>query len=64
MIVDRAVSKSLKNNEKNIKKEKGLVSSEKRSELFNQKPVTIWLTGLSGSKNNHCYVVRKKINGY
>lgn len=62
MIVDRAVSKSLKNNEKNIKKEKGLVSSEKRSELFNQKPVTIWLTGLSGSgKTTIAMLLEKKL---
>ena len=62
MIVDRAVSKSLKNNEKNIKKEKGLVSSEERSELFNQKPVTIWLTGLSGSgKTTIAMLLEKKL---
>ena len=62
MIVDRAVSKSLKNSEKNIKKEKGLVSSEKRSELFNQKPVTIWLTGLSGSgKTTIAMLLEKKL---
>ena len=62
MIVDRAVSKSLKNSEKNIKKEKGLVSSEKRSELFNQKPVTIWLTGLSGSgKTTVAMLLEKKL---
>ncbi|MEC8753617.1 MAG: sulfate adenylyltransferase subunit CysN [Verrucomicrobiota bacterium] len=62
MIVDRAVSKSLKNNEKNIKKEKGLVSLEKRSELFNQKPVTIWLTGLSGSgKTTIAMLLEKKL---
>ena len=62
MIVDRAVSKSLKNNDKNIKKEKGLVSSEKRSELFNQKPVTIWLTGLSGSgKTTIAMLLEKKL---
>jgi len=62
MIIDRAVSKSLKNNEKNIKREKGLVSSEKRSELFNQKPVTIWLTGLSGSgKTTIAMLLEKKL---
>ena len=62
MIVDRAVSKSLKNNDKNIKKEKGLVSSEKRSGLFNQKPVTIWLTGLSGSgKTTIVMLLEKKL---
>ena len=62
MIVDRAVSKSFKNNDKNIKKEKGFVSSEKRSELFNQKPVTIWLTGLSGSgKTTIAMLLEKKL---
>ena len=50
------------NNEKNIKKEKGLVSSEKRNELFNQKPVTIWLTGLSGSgKTTIAMLLEKKL---
>ena len=62
MIIDRAVSKSLKNDEKNIKREKGLVSFEERSELFNQKPVTIWLTGLSGSgKTTIAMLLEKKL---
>ena len=52
MIVDRVVSKSNKNNLKiseNISKVSSLVTTEMRSDLLKQKPVTIWLTGLSGS---------------
>ena len=62
MIVDRAVSKNLKKNEKNLKQEKSLVSLEQRKELFNQKPITIWLTGLSGSgKTTIAMLLEKKL---
>ena len=62
MIVDRVVSKNLKKNEKNLKQEKSLVSLEKRKKLFNQKPITIWLTGLSGSgKTTIAMLLEKKL---
>ena len=52
MIVDRIVSKSKPQSldiTKNISKVDSLVTSEMRYKLFKQKPITIWLTGLSGS---------------
>ena len=62
MIVDRVVSKNLKKNEKNLKQEKSLVSQEKRKKLFNQKSITIWLTGLSGSgKTTIAMLLEKKL---
>ena len=60
MIVDRVVSKNLKKNEKNLKQEKKF--SFRKKKLFNQKPITIWLTGLSGSgKTTIAMLLEKKL---
>lgn len=44
-----AISEQVLPTSKNIRKEQSLVSNDQREHLLKQKPVTIWLTGLSGS---------------
>ncbi|MFT5497043.1 MAG: bifunctional enzyme CysN/CysC [Kiritimatiellia bacterium] len=44
-----AVSESAEPTSKNIRKEASLVKASERASLLKQQPVTIWLTGLSGS---------------
>jgi len=63
MIIDRSVSKKKnKDQEKNIKYVDSLVTSEKRNNIFNQKPSTLWFTGLSGSgKSTIAMLLEKKL---
>ena len=44
-----AIGQEVKPISQNIRREDSLVTEEQREVLLNQKPVTIWLTGLSGS---------------
>lgn len=67
MIIDRLSGKSLPSRITDDDKEtialgKSLVSKEEREKKFNQKGVTIWLTGLHGSgKNELAFSLEKKL---
>lgn len=67
MIIDRFTGKELELNISGVDKEKivkgeSLIKQKERTKLYNQKGVTIWISGLHGSgKNELAYLLEKKL---